>query len=186
MAKQTTQRRKPIDPQCLVDRTQALHVFSFFMNLTMAAKQQTDTASWQRFGGMEAEQVLDAWFRAGPHPFLQDYEARKTRGGHPAPSLRMRDFQHLAVLLATALQRTGLPLGKARKRTAKAFSEAGFLGRPITEKMIEHWDLGASLSAQDDALIENALARCGTDREAVVRHFLDFVRLPWLPWHLEK
>jgi hypothetical protein len=180
-----TRRKEKSEAQRIVDRTRAMHAFSFFMNLVMVAKQQTHIVDWQRFGGLEAEEVLDAWHYGRPAPFFEDYAARKATAGHPGPSLRARHFQRLAVLLSAALQRTNMKKGAAQKMAAKALTGPALLGKP-SARMIERWELEQpALSEQDHKTISEALARCGADRDALVRYFLGAVRLPWFlqfPW----
>jgi hypothetical protein len=173
------------EAQQVVDRTRAMHAYSFFVNLTMTAKQQINLVDWQRLGGLEAEETLDAWLHGRPSPFFDDYAGRKLPGGHPGPCLRVRHFQRLAVLLSVALQRTNMKKGEARQQIAKALSGPALLGE-VTAKKVEHWELEQPLpSEQDEEAIRRALVSCGADRQALVRYFLGAVRLPWFiqfPW----
>jgi hypothetical protein len=181
----TRRKNKKSEAQQVADRARAMHAFSFFMNLTMTAKQQISLIDWQRLGGLEAEETLDAWQHGRPSPFFDDYVARKLPGGHPGPSLRVRHFQRLAVLLSVALQRTNMKKGEARQQIAEALNGPALLGE-VTTKKVEHWELEQPVpSEQDEEAIRAALARYGSDHKALVRHFLGAVRLPWFiqfPW----
>jgi hypothetical protein len=172
------------EAQQVVDRTRAMHAYNFFANLTITAKQQINLVDWERLGGLEAEETLDAWLHGRPAPFFDDYAARRL-SGHPGPSLRTRHFQRLAVLLSVALQRIGLKKRTARQLVAKALSGPALLGE-VTAKKVERWELEQPVpSEQDEEAISEALARYGSDAEALVQHFIGAIRLPWFiqfPW----
>jgi hypothetical protein len=175
----TRRKKEKNEPERIVDSTRARHAFSLFFNLLTAAKQQVSIIDWQRFGGLEAEEVLDAWCYGRPNPFFEDYAARKATAGHPGPSIRVQHFRRLAVLLSVVLQRTKLEKGKARDLAAKAMTGPALLGKP-SARMIERWELEQpELSEQDQQAIRWALACCGADRDALVRYFLGAVRLSW-------
>ena len=44
----------------LAERARALHALSCLMQLVVTARDQTDIATWQKVGGLEAEGFLDA------------------------------------------------------------------------------------------------------------------------------
>jgi hypothetical protein len=178
-------KNKRSEAQQVANRTRAMHAYSFFMNLAMTAKQQISLIDWQRLGGLEAEETLDAWQHGRPNSFFDDYAARKATAGHPGPSIRVQHFRRLAVLLSAALQRTNMKKGEAREQAARALTGPALLGKP-SARMIESWELEQpELSEQDQQAISEALVRCGADRGALVRYFLGAIRLPWfaqLPW----
>jgi hypothetical protein len=163
----------------LVERARALHVLSCLMQLPVVARSQVDVATYQKLGGLEAEAFLDAVERGLPHPLLAEWEERRSTNSRYAPGLRDRQFRRLAVLLSVALQKAGLGMGKreARKRTAKAL---GHLFRIASHRAIEHWELELDppLSPEDEAVIKAASERCGPNPDALIKHFVGFVRFP--------
>jgi hypothetical protein len=114
----THRRKRKSEAQQIADRLRAAHAYAFFFSLVTTAKQQTSIVDWQRHGGLEGEEILDAWQAGRPNPFFEDYAARKAQAGHPGPSLRVQHFQRLAVALSVALQQAGLSKTKARALSA--------------------------------------------------------------------
>jgi hypothetical protein len=163
-----------------VDKARAMHALSCLLQLVITARQQTDIATWQRVGGLEAEDFLDAIESGGLHPLAQYYEARKADGGRAGPGLRERHFRRLAVLLSVALQRSSLSAEQARTKAAEALT--GLLRTTPTKRSIEGWELKLEppLSPDDEEVIAAAMARCGNDEAALIRHFRGFVRFPHL------
>jgi hypothetical protein len=146
------------------------------LQLTMAAKQQTDVVTWRRAGGFELEDFVDALERGGRHPLLQKWEKRKAESATDrlSPSMREMHARRLAVLMSMALQRT-MSANKARKLVARAMSEDV---APTTSSMVKHWEqrLEPPLAAEDEQVIATALARCGDDTQALVRHFIGLMQ----------
>ena len=52
------------------------------LQLTMAAKKQTDVVTWRRAGGFELEDFVDALERGGRHPLLQKMGKTQSRERH--------------------------------------------------------------------------------------------------------
>jgi hypothetical protein len=183
----TRANRPTSEAQALVEQARAAHALSCLLQLLIAARQQTDIATWQRVGGLEAEDFLDALHTGRLHPLLQLYERRKASGGRAAPGLRERHFRRLAVLLSTALQRVPIDRHRprkmidkheARKKTAKAL--AGLIS--ITSyRSIERWELELEppLGDEDERVIAAALQRCSPNADALIRHFKGFVHFPY-------
>jgi hypothetical protein len=170
---------KQSEAQRLAERARALHALSCLMQLVVRARAQTDIVTWQKVGGLEAENFLDALERGLPHPLLAAWEDVRAGNNRFAPSLRERQFRRLAVLLSVALHTGGLGKLAARKRTVKAFKH---LMAIASHRAVERWELGLDppLDAKDQKVIKAAVERCGPDPEALVRHFAGFVRFPQL------
>jgi hypothetical protein len=149
---------KQSEAQWLTERARSLHALSCLMQLVVAARAQTDIVTWQKVGGLEAENFLDALEHGLPHPLLATWEDVRAGNNRPGPSLRERQFRRLAVLLSVTLQAAKVPKRVARKRTVKALAHLF----PITShRSIEHWELGLDppLDAEDQKVIKAALER---------------------------
>src|SRR5205085_163858 len=81
-------KKERSEAQRWADKARALHALSCLMNFVVAARVQIDIANWQKVGGLEAENFIDALERGGLHPLLQEYERRKAASGRAGPSLR--------------------------------------------------------------------------------------------------
>lgn len=160
----------------LVERARALHALSCLMQLLVVARSQIDVVTYQKLGGLEAENFLDAVERGLTHPLLTEWEKQQS-ANRPGPGLRELHFRRLAVLLSVALQNAGLGKQHARERTAKAL---GQLFHIKSYRAVERWELGLDppLSVEDQAVIKAAIERCGPDPEALIKHFIGFVRFP--------
>ena len=163
--------------QQLVEKARALHALSCLMQLVVTARSQADIATWQKVGGLEAEDFLHAVEHGLPHPLLSEWQRRKTENRRPGPNLRERHFRHLAVLMSVALQRAGLDKHKqkARTRVGEALSGLIEIG---SHRTVERWELQQELTPEDEGVINAALRRCGSSHEAIVQHFVGFIRFP--------
>jgi hypothetical protein len=141
------------EAQRLVERARALHALSCLMQLLVVARSQIDVVTYQKFGGLEAENFLDAVEHGLSRPLLSEWEERRSANKRPAPGLRERQFRRLAVLLSVALQTTGLGKLDARERTAKALKR---LFHVASHRAVERWkmELDPPLSAEDEAVIK--------------------------------
>ena len=108
-----------------IEKARALLARKFLWELLAAAKQQVDVATWCKEGGLEAEDLLDAFDSGRPHPLLRSWQERKATvaANRPTPSPRELHARHWAVLLCAALERrAGLDKQQARK---EGFAAAG-------------------------------------------------------------
>jgi hypothetical protein len=92
----------------------------------------------------------------------------------------------LIVLLRIALTRTGIRnKGAARKHIASALRRhSRQIGLPsATSEAIRHWerDLRPPLGRQDEAVIKQALDRCGNNAAKLTLHFLGLVEFARKP-----
>jgi hypothetical protein len=148
------------------------------LQLTIAAKKQTDVVTWRRAGGFELEDFVDALERGGRHPLLQKWEKRKAENASDrlSPTMRGMHARRLAVLMSMALQRTKvMGATKARRRAAEALAEIDVFATPVT---VKHWEqrLDPPFAEEDERVIANALARCGENTQALTDHFIGLVQ----------
>jgi hypothetical protein len=149
--------------------------------------QKGNPIAWREAGGFDAQDLLRALETGGAHPLLRKWEELKAgpASNRPPPGASAQAARRLIVLLRVALERTGLSKAAARKHIASAPQKYGQqIGlSSATDETLRHWerDLKPALGRQDEAVIKQALDRCGKDRAELTRHFLGLVEFARKP-----
>jgi hypothetical protein len=172
-----------------IKRARALLAESALWAVIAYIEQQTNVLDQIKMGLFEVKDFAEAIQRGGDHPLLAEYRKRKAGTSRPVPSLREQQARHLAVGLCIALQRAGTRKGRARQIAAKALARTRLFAPAPTPAALRHWEerLYPALTADDEKVIEAAMARCGKDPQGLVDYFVGLVRLsrdPFIPARL--
>jgi hypothetical protein len=149
--------------------------------------QKRNLIAWREAGGFDGQDLLRALETGGTHPLLRKWEELKAGPvrNRPAPGPSEQAARRSIVLLRIALERAGLRKTAARKHIESALKAHGRqIGLPPAKiEAIRHWErnLKPALGRQDEAVIKQALDRCGKDRAELTRHFLGLVEFARKP-----
>jgi hypothetical protein len=148
-------------------------VLEAFLLATSTAFQQTDLAAKVNNGVLEFESFVDALLGGGSHPALDAWLAR--RKGTTAANIGTLRARRLIMLMAIALERSGMNGVEARRMAAQETTRAGiFPGETISAKALEHWlERMPDLAPADEQLIANAIANGGTaEKHRIALYFV--------------
>jgi hypothetical protein len=144
--------------------------------LIKAARDQVDSLTWIKEGGLDAEEFLECVESGRWHPLLRRWHVMKrtTRANRPAPTGRDRAARRLVVLAVIALQRVISTDGDGARRTVAAAMAKLFEDAPSAET-IHHWERQReppTTVPEEEKLLAMVIANSNADPAAVVEHFI--------------
>lgn len=157
-----------------MDNARADKAFVCLYNLTTAAKNQADTATWLNEGGRDLEDFVDALRTGADHPILRRWKARRATHRQP-PDTRAQHTRRLVHLMCIALTRAQLREGGVHKFAAKKLAQ---VLPDVSDDAIRQWERGeAPLTEADEQAIANAIERCGPDHERLAIYFVKLIQV---------
>jgi hypothetical protein len=154
--------------------------------LLLAAKQQTDPATWLNLGLLEAEAYLEAVHDGTRHPLITAHEQRAAtrRHSHPPPPANEMLARRLVVLALIALRRAGARKETACRRVNAELKRVPLFAQAPSAGALDHWErrLSPPLTPADEILLARGLTRCGIgDLGSLAAYFLGMAHVAFNP-----
>jgi hypothetical protein len=170
------------------DEARALRAVSCLWTALNDLQKRNNPVAWRDLGGFDAQDLLRSLETGGQHPQLRKWKgllAGPARN-RPAPGPSEQAARRFIVLLRIALERAGVGIEAARKHIKSALRRHARqigLQPPTSDGTIRRWErnLKPPLGPQDEAVIKQALDRCGNDHAQLTRHFLGLVEFTRKP-----
>jgi hypothetical protein len=149
-------------------------------NIVNGLKSRINWIDWLNCGYVELEDLTMALGDGRHHPALLAWEANKNVAGHPAPSARELYARRAVALMCTALQRSEMSPGAARRFAASKL--VGIFDPDPSERAIRYWQQQQPEPTRaEELLVAGGFAASGGDPDRLAIYFIALCHLALNP-----